>query len=80
MGSQLVTDLRVAYLWRQMELFFGIKDLTDSLGYEAQVPGFSLPVPAPLLRRVPPEVVGLARRVKFFLETSPNSISWSLKS
>lgn len=29
LSSQLVIDLRLAYQWRQMELFFGIKDITD---------------------------------------------------
>jgi len=40
MGSQLIMDLRLAYQWRQMELFFGIKDLTDKR-YD-EVPGYPL--------------------------------------
>ena len=41
LGSQLVMDLRVAYQWRQMELYVGVKDLTDKR-YE-EVPGYPLP-------------------------------------
>ena len=41
MGSQLIMDLRIAYQWRQMELFLGVKDLTDKR-YD-EVPGYPLP-------------------------------------
>jgi outer membrane receptor protein involved in Fe transport len=41
MGAQVILDLRLAYQWRQAELFFGIKDVTDKR-YEEQ-PGYPLP-------------------------------------
>jgi vitamin B12 transporter len=40
MGSQVVMDLRLAYEWRQMELYFGIKDLMDKRYVD--VPGYPL--------------------------------------
>jgi vitamin B12 transporter len=41
LGSQLIMDLRIAYQWRQLELFLGVKDLTDKR-YE-EVSGYPLP-------------------------------------
>jgi outer membrane cobalamin receptor len=40
MGAQVIMDLRIAYEWRQAELYFGAKDLTDKR-YE-EVPGYPL--------------------------------------
>jgi len=40
LGSQLVMDLRVAYHWRQMDFFLGIKDLLDKRYVE--IPGYPL--------------------------------------
>ena len=41
MGSQVIGDLRLAYQWRQMEVFFGIKDVADKRYVEQ--PGYPLP-------------------------------------
>ena len=41
LGSIVMWDFRVAYQWRQMELYFGVKNLTDRR-YEEQS-GFPLP-------------------------------------
>ena len=41
MGSQLIVDLRLAYQWRQLELFAGVKNIADKRYVE--VPGFPLP-------------------------------------
>ncbi len=41
MGSRFIMDVRLAYQWRQMELFFGINDLLNKRYVE--VPGFPLP-------------------------------------
>ena len=41
MGAQVVMDLRLAYQWRQMEVFFGINDILDKRYVE--VPGYPLP-------------------------------------
>jgi len=40
MGSQLIMDLRIAYQWRQMELFF--ESTIFSIKRYVEVPGFPL--------------------------------------
>jgi vitamin B12 transporter len=41
LGSQLVWDMRLAYQWRQLELFLGVNDINNRR-YD-EVPGFPLP-------------------------------------
>lgn len=41
MGAQVIPDLRLAYEMRQLEIFLGVKDITDKR-YE-EVPGYPLP-------------------------------------
>ena len=40
MGSQIVADLRLAYQWRQMEVYAGISDINNKRYVE--VPGYPL--------------------------------------